>query len=379
MKLKNVVYFLGLIALAWMMSACTKNFQAAGTAGDGSLSLMSNDDAFNYLASAHKNEIQAQSETFNSENLRKALRRAALNLVGREPLATEYTTGTQDLTHYQNVIQKYLDSQEFIDNQRSYFQKMFEMQGQSDGINFDEPTNLALYLIKNNMDFRQILQADFCVDNNLNKISCSAFKNPSDQTTQAAGIVTTRAFLITWARAFNFRRVNHMYEELACSEFPDTSDAGMALPTISDRVKTFNCTNCSPACYSCHRSLNARASLFYKFDLNGFYNLNPSNSVATQTDTGAVSTVADLLNNNATPVYHGVKLTNLRSYATRLSHSRKFRNCMAMRMTNLMLGRDAKTTLDPDFQSVRDELSWSGFKMKDALMAIALNPSFIRN
>lgn len=333
---------------------------------------------FQIVAKSNQEARAAKVTGYTTLELQKALHRSALIIVNRNPTSEELSQATS-FENYKGLVASYLNSSAFMNRMTAYFRAMFEMAGTSGGINYDEPANLALLLFRDDVDFRQILTADFCVDNSLNKVACSSFRNPSDQAAHAAGAITTRGFMQKWTAPFNFRRVSKVFQVFTCQDYPDDSDPGLPVDKISGTVKTFNATTGSPVCYECHRSMNPRTVLFYDFDRNGFFNLAPTGTEVAQTDTGAASTKADLVKAGTPSVYHGIEMNSVRAYGQLLSRNRKFRDCMAKRLVNLMLGNEnPRAAIPKEYDYLAEELSWGGFKMKSAMLDIALNPAFIK-
>lgn len=369
------------IALLILFSFClgckdpSFQVQGEGSMEAPSLSSLNNDSYFSIVADQDMKSEQVQ---FSTESYLRALRRASLKLVGRDPSSRELGIVQNDKTKYSEVIQSYLDSEEFISQMRIFFQGNFEMEGMENGVNFDEPTNLALHLISEDKDFRKILTAKECYANDLTPIPCSSFSTTKDQEEQAAGALTTQAFLQKWTSAFNFERTSKAFQLFTCKQYPDTTDAGLEPAQISTAKKEFNCTTCTPACYTCHKSMNSSAALFYNFDRQGMFNRSPSSAVATRTDTGEVSTVADVLVADVTPQYHGKELGSLQDYGRALSESRSFRDCLTQRMVSLVLGSSPEDPVPAPMQIVRDRLSWNGFRVKNLLFEIVTHPSFLK-
>ena len=277
-------------------------------------------------------------EPITEEQRQQSFRRASLIFLNQAPTAEQLQKASTE-SGYKQAIEELVDSPEFVEKMRSYHQEFFDMSGQDGNVNMNEPANLASFLVKENIDFRQILRADYCVNNNLEKGNCSSFDNDADLAKQfGAGVVTTQAFLKKWEGAFNFRRTSHMLQAFACHDYPDESDPGLFPEEVSEKVQTFACTDCNPKCYSCHRTMNARASLFYDFDTTGAFNTNPANNVATKRDDGSVSTVADLLNEGVKPRFRQQEVASLKEYAFELTRAPKFRKCLAKRLTLLALG-----------------------------------------
>ncbi len=320
--------------------------------------------------------------TYSKPELEKALRVFSQALLRRDPRAEELNQVGLGLDAYSRVVEGMLQSDEFGEGLRSYFKNVFQMTGAESGINLDEPSNLAVFLASNDLDFRGIITATDCYDNDLKPILCTSFSTDAEAKKLAAGVLTTRAFLSKWASAFNFRRVSKTFSLFACSEYPDTRDQGLTVEEISDKIKPFNSTTQTPVCYSCHRSMNPRAALFYQFDRKGKFNLNPNPSPAagevTVTDTGSASNIEDVLKPGVKSIYHGRVVTSVREYALEFSKSQLFRDCLAQRMVNLMLGRPASQRMSPEMQDVRDNVEYNEFKIRRILHEIALHPGFVR-
>jgi hypothetical protein len=330
----------------------------------------------------NQSSIHEVQQGYTRAQLEKALRVVAQNLVMRDPLPEEAAQLSEGVAGYERVIKSYLEMPEFLSSQRNYYRNYFEMAGMgADNVNFDEPANLAVHLVLNDADFREILTADYCVNNELQKVPCSSFRNPDDAPVQAAGVLTTRAFLVKWSAPFNFRRVAKTFHAFSCREYPDSRDEGLLESEIADNIKTFNSTTETPACYNCHRSMNSRASLFYMFDQKGYFNLNPNmdprvGEVAV-TDTGRASTVSHILNPGVKARYHGKEISTLREYGRMFSRTQHFRDCMAQRLTNQMLGRKATDPLVSQMQDIRNNVAFNEFKVKAILLEIAKHPGFV--
>lgn len=335
------------------------------------------DPAFVARRTDNQRALESVARAVSMAQLEKSLRVASLTLLSRDPRPAEIARLATGLAGYRGVITEYLSSDAFRSGQLSYYRNWFEMAGTTNGINFDEPANLATYLAVNDMDFRGVLTADYCIDGSLNRVPCSAFQSAADVPLQAAGVLTTRAFLSKWVGPFNFKRVDHALRAFACRTYPDERDTGLTEAEISNSVKTFASTTATPACYACHRTMNPRAALFYSFDRNGFYNPNPRARDGTLTDVGAVSTRADLLTAGAQPRYHGAAVTSVRQYAERFANTQSFRDCLAQRLINQMLGRPSSGAIPAELQDIRDDVAADGYRIKAILFRIATHPAFI--
>src|SRR5690606_20916902 len=98
-------------------------------------------------------------------NLTKALTAASKTLVQRLPTIEEATLASQGVAQYEQVIRQYLGTPEFEQTMRAYHSDFFEMSGQGSGnlaeVNYNEPTNIVLYIIRNNRDYREALTATY--------------------------------------------------------------------------------------------------------------------------------------------------------------------------------------------------------------------------
>lgn len=315
-----------------------------------------------------------------SEKRIKALKNLQITLVRRLPSDEELKLAeTQE--GFLKVLQEALNSEDFRASTLALAINDFEMGGTANGINYSEPANLSTYLIVNNLDYRQLLLADYCIDNNFAKVQCSSFASANQAQMYAAGAMTTQGFLEKWQSAFNFRRTSKAFKAFACRSYPDEVDTGLAPDQLSTTVKEFNCTNCVPKCYDCHRNMNPRASLFYAFDRKGKFNTNPNPSAQageiTVTDTGVASTVADLLVSGAKPVFRGYELANLKDYGSRLAESDEFSRCTTQRIVGRLFGLPTDKDLPPDLQHFYEDLKEDDFKLRDFILRIATSPEFL--
>lgn len=332
--------------------------------------------------------------TYTADQLTKALRTATQVLGQRLPTVSEYTEAKKGFANYQGVIKQLIDSPEFLDSMKSYHQNYFQMAGMKEGpyntngdlVNFDEPTNLVLYLIKNKLDYRDVLRASYCIDNSGNKIVCSAFGSGTAGQTKAdkyaAGVLTTRAFLTKWSGPFNFRRVNKAFMAFACSQYPDVQDTGLPIYEISTQVKNFSCSTCTPRCISCHSAINPRAVLFYNFSLRGqFFESISDIPMEQQTyrDDPIHSDTSDLLYGSAVPKYKGEKVSSLREYSLKFADSLEFRKCMVQRFTNLLLGNVPTLPLPSDFDPVVRKVPGLNYDLKLLMIEILSSDAYIKS
>lgn len=349
-----------------------------------------------------KNKVTNGSSAYNEPspeysptNLTKAITAASKTLVQRLPTTDEATRASQGVRQYETVLREYLGSIAFEQSMRAYHDDFFGMSGQGTGamsaINYNEPTNIVLYIIKNNKDYREALTATYCVDNNLVQSAfCNSFSSEAQARAEAAGVITTRGFLEKWVGPHGFRRVKHAFENFACSEYPDVADQGMSQDEISNVAKgstaNFNSTVDSPVCFNCHRSINPRASLFLNFNSLGIFTptpvgqRRPSNTVPTEV-AGRMSKIEDLLKKTdgsiPVPRYHGEEVANVRDYGNKFANGDSFKRCTTQRFFNFMMGREYKTQLPSEVGYLELKLSETNYNIKELLIEIMKSAPYI--
>ena len=310
----------------------------------------------------------------------KAMKTAMVALAQKFPSDEELVLAETEEGYHQ-VIRDILESDGFKAAIRLLAMNDFGMGGTIGGINYSEPANLAAYLISNNIDYRQILTADYCVDDDLNKTSCSSFSTPALTQSFAAGAITTRGFLEKWQAAFNFRRVAKVYKVFACREYPDNDDAGLTQAQLPEELKTFACTDCVPKCYDCHKTMNPRAALFYTFDRKGLYNTNPNpnpnRGEITVTDTNKASTTKDIVVDGTPLTYKGTAISSLKEYAALFSQSQEFRDCATQRIVGRLFGLSAEERLPESLSHFYQGLEDDGFKFKDFIFRVVTSKEFL--
>jgi hypothetical protein len=307
-----------------------------------------------------------------------AFRKASLVLLNRAPSLHEIES-VQSTADYIAAMEAILSSESFLHTMRTYHQQYFELDGSEDGVNYNEPANLATQLISANDDFRKIVTADYCIDDTLNKVACTAFSSLEEQSQNAAGVLTTQAFLKEFSGPFNFKRVKHFFKAFACKEYPDVSDPGLPEAMISESIKPFASESGGIHCYSCHKSMNSRASLFYQFNINGQFDLNPSIELSTKTDTGSVSTIADLLEAEAVPEFRGLPVDKVQDLAKEFVNHSDFADCLSKRFINFLRSQDAGAELSAEDKAAQSLLESNQFRIRDFLFSYLTSGAYVED
>lgn len=364
---------IAVLLLSIFVSACGSSEHVDLSAGtERAITSISND--------IESSKELSKSVVLSESNLQKALRNITLKFYSRLPSVEEKNkviAGGYEA--YKQFVVELLSSESFESVIHSENKKLYQMAGSEGGVNYNEPANLTTYIIKNDIDFREVMTADYCVSNKLEKKDCANFPSADVARDEAAGVLTTKAFLKKWVSAFNFRRTSMAFQAFGCSEYPDQDDSGVTLEEIEEKHAEFACTTCTPQCYSCHRSMNPRAVLFYSFDNKGQFNLNPTKTEATLTITNNKSVPTDLLKEGSPAVYKGEEVTNLREFAVKFSNSKTFNNCVAKRFTNLVLGEGHMTALPPKLRYLTERVKPLGYKVKPFLLEVLTSDEFISN
>ena len=173
------------------------------------------------------NPTPAPTEPFTNETYSTALRVASLRLRGRLPDAADQTDVLQNgKGAYEALIDEYLDpvmNPLLRDQIRGFYQSMFLMGGTIDSVNYNEPPNLATRLFVNDLSWKEVLTAQYCVDDGLNQVPCTNGV-PTDL---IAGVMTNRAFLKKYGQpdTLNFRRMSLVHQIFACGIYADPDDA----------------------------------------------------------------------------------------------------------------------------------------------------------
>ncbi|MBX9767744.1 MAG: hypothetical protein K2X47_10770 [Bdellovibrionales bacterium] len=425
------------------------------SAGLAALSLSACDLSGKRQASLQEATSAPAPSAMSPEQFRKALRSASVILVDRLPTQVESDKAAEGLAGYETVIRQFLDDPGFLKVAlpvpdaptspatitgaiKRYHDAFFESSGPAATLvlanpaanqmtaaaslpaNFldaNESTNMALYIIKNNLDYRTILTMNQCVNSRLELGPCSAFipkaTAPTEgtrtwqqvldmQAAEAAGVLSNRKFLAQFDAPFYFRRVHKAFNFFACRTYPDPDDLGMPASDMSTTVYRWDEMNKpvqTERCYECHSNLNPRTAMFFPFDRNGFFRGGTSaahfnqgsfaaqypnntypNNVRPQTPDNAVATLDVLLKNSTATrpaLYGGQPITRLRDYAVGLSNSKHFKTCMVQRFANFLLGYEPRTPLGADLTPIVGEVETTKYNVKEIIVKIATSQAFL--
>ncbi len=166
----------------------------------------------------------------------------------------------------------------FATSMREMVSTDLSVSGERDGVDFELPGNLVAQIVRDALPWSTVLTADYCVDAQGAMTECDTGA-PYD-----AGVLGTRAFLISNKGRFNLGRAKKMLEVFACRGYPMEADIQIPLEkdflipmfravtpdeqTVEEAKAGFGN---GAGCYTCHAQFGAHAQLFVKFDDSGVW------------------------------------------------------------------------------------------------------------
>lgn len=161
---------------------------------------------------------------------------------------------------------------------RYLVQEQLHASGEREGVDYELPGNLAAQIAREGLPWSTLLTADHCVSAAGEPIECDT------GAPYAAGVLATRAYLISNKGRFNLSRAKLMLETFACRVYPMETEIQPRLdkPVL---IPMFRAENEEEqvveeakggfgngvGCYTCHSQFGAHAQLFVKFDENGLW------------------------------------------------------------------------------------------------------------
>ena len=176
------------------------------------------------------------------------------------------------------IVEAWISEPAFAETARAMLQVKLAASGSKDGIDFELPGNLAAHLARNDRPYSELLTAPYCVDPAGAQVPCDT------GAPYAAGVLTTRAYLIANASRFNLRRARRMMFIFTCKTYPmdpllqppiaKTSLIPMFRAMTKEEQTVPEAANGfgnGSACYSCHSQFSAHAQLYVRFSQDGLW------------------------------------------------------------------------------------------------------------
>ena len=161
---------------------------------------------------------------------------------------------------------------------RDMMETLLAVSGTREGIDFELPGNLVAQVAGQDLPWSTILTADYCVDATGGEVACDT------GAPYEAGVLATRAYLISNKGRFNLSRAKRMLSTFGCRNYPMESDIQVPLEkevlipmfraqtaaeqTVEEAAGGFGNGD---GCYLCHSQFGAHAQLFVKYDENGLW------------------------------------------------------------------------------------------------------------
>lgn len=218
-------------------------------------------------------------EPLTAEQVRTYLARVAPVIAGRS-LTYDESQMIADMGEdaIEPMINDWVDQPGFADAIRYLVQEQLHASGEREGVDYELPGNLAAEIARDGLPWSTILTADYCVDAAGEHIDCDT------GSPYAAGVLATRAYLISNKGRFNLSRAKLMLETFACRVYP--MEQAIQIPLEKPvMIPMFRAESSEEqvveeakggfgngaGCYTCHSQFGAHAQLFVKFDADGIW------------------------------------------------------------------------------------------------------------
>jgi hypothetical protein len=169
----------------------------------------------------------------------------------------------------------------FVEAGRRFVEDLLSVSGKLDTIDFGLPGNLAAFLVKNGRPWSEIITAKDCYDAALKPIKCDS------GVPYGAGVLGTRAILLSRSGRFNLTRASTITRTFACKTYPlaDELQPRVDKTWLIDMFQANNPEEQTVeearngfgngfGCYGCHGQFSIHAQLFVRFDSSGIYRPN---------------------------------------------------------------------------------------------------------
>lgn len=218
-------------------------------------------------------------EPLTAEQVKAYLARVAPVIAGRSLTYDEFLSiDEQGEDAIEPMIRGWVEQPGFAEAIRYLVQEQLYASGERDGVDYELPGNLAAEIAREHLPWSTILTADYCVDAQGEHIECDT------GAPYAAGVLATRAYLISNKGRFNLGRAKLMLETFACRVYPMEQAIQIPLPK-SVLIPMFRAESAEEqvveeaqggfgngnGCYTCHSQFGAHAQLYVKFDEDGIW------------------------------------------------------------------------------------------------------------
>lgn len=281
-------------------------------------------------------------EPLTTEQVRLYLSRVAPVIAGRSLQYEENELiDSEGEDAIEPMVRGWVDEPGFVEAIRYLVQEQLRASGEREGVDYELPGNLAAELAREDLPWSTLLTADYCVAGNGSHINCDT------GAPYAAGVLATRAYLISNKGRFNLTRANVMLEAFACRIYPmehdiqPPLDKAALIPMFQAESEEEQVVEEAEGgfgngigCYFCHSQFGAHAQLFVKFDADGVWRSNatgqqnPSAELGRSYDALYASHMVDPLeaSRESTQVF-GQEVANLREAGEAITDHALFGQC----------------------------------------------------
>lgn len=335
------------LSLALLASGCDDDHsQGRPTADDGAEDPAdddgSQDDGEPAADDGAEVPPRAVDEPLTEEEVRYYLAKVAPVVAGRSLTYEEFEMiGAVGEAAIIPLIHAWVSEPGFPEAVRYLVQEQLHASGERDGVDYELPGNLAAQIAREGLPWSTILTADHCVSASGEAIECDT------GAPYAAGVLATRAYLISNKGRFNLSRAKLMLETFACRVYPMETevqprlDKPVLIPMFRAESEEEQVVEEAKGgfgngvgCYTCHSQFGAHAQLFVKFDENGLWReeatgqQNPYDELGRSFDGLYTSHMFDpfAATSEASKVF-GQDVTNLRDAAEVITDSELFPQC----------------------------------------------------
>jgi hypothetical protein len=270
----------------WMAGLLCLSVAACGSTGDdrrpGVADIEDDDDA-SQDPDADSDDPDGDDgvagQRYSEAEVRAYLRRISPLIVGRSLRLDENDLiAERGEDAIEEIVSGWLYEPGFVESIRFMVESYVRTSGQREGVDFDLPGNLAALIASQDLPWSTLLTADFCVDAQGEAMDCDT------GAPYEAGVLATRAFLISNSGRFNLGRAKRLLETFACRVYPMEPQIQ---PPLEKEVliPMFRAENAEEqteeeatggfgnglGCYLCHAQFGAHAQLFVRFDDTGVW------------------------------------------------------------------------------------------------------------
>lgn len=285
------------------------------------------------------------------ERRRLQLVKIAQDLVGRPPTEAEVRK-LESGTPLARMIDGYLEGQEFRD---FYFHRVRLLLESRGTVADDEPVRLWCYVVFNDRPFKEILTADYTVDEGLKQQPRPAYHGKT-------GLLTMKGFIsgkpglphFNYAAIVTEKFLGYVYE------------VPPSIVMMRDAITAVSTTSPGSACYSCHKILTPLAYQRLAWDDAGNYRGTEGGKPVNDTDRDLV------------PSYP-FRGKGMEAFALQAVNKERFIRTMIQTHFVQLFGREMRHAEDERglYRRLWDDAARSNYRVKSLLRTLLTSPEYL--